>query len=561
MRTQVVRCEVDLLHCADTLSSSNATTLAGIADSSANPPEADHATVLLDGELYNWRELSRELGLTRHENSTAGQLEVINELVRRHGATGLSRLKGMFAVAVATSTSVLLGRDRLGIKPLFYATLGSGETVFGSELKTLLAHPSVPVDLDADTLDEIAVFGHINSLDRTPFRAIRQVPPGCTLDIRPNRSILSRYWRLPPAFETGQCDAKALAESAQLLGKALRESLAAMMDYDSTMKGFCLSGGIDSSLLLALSLEVDDSPPTTFTLADSRDSEDSIAARLVARAAGAQHHEFHVSLRDLLAELPLFIRQNECPVGSGAFDQYGGVACQMLSRRVSEYVSVAFTGDGADVLLGGCYWPHTHPLGFADGLRERAEKLDPLSIVRAQVEAAFPEPDDEDEYRLSVFDLLMQGRLANHLLWSTDRSSSAYGLQMRPAYLFEDAAEAALKLPVGLKANRTETKRALRAAAAPLFLALGIESCLVRPKLGLPAAVANIAVEFEDFATRLVPADHVGNHPWPRHVHSPVDAVMFDLFQLVVVQNRGVVPDGFAVHELYESGAYADLYR
>src|SRR5665648_500612 len=186
MRTQVVRCQVDLLRCADTLSSPNATTLAGIADSPANPSEADQATVLLDGELYNWRELSRELGLTRHENSTAGQLEVINELVRRHGATGLSRLKGMFAVAVAGSASVILGRDRLGIKPLFYATLGSGETVFGSELKTLLAHPSVAVDLDSDALDEIAVFGYINSPSRTPFRAIRQVPPGCALEISPN---------------------------------------------------------------------------------------------------------------------------------------------------------------------------------------------------------------------------------------------------------------------------------------------------------------------------------------------------------------------------------------
>ena len=561
MRTQVVRCQVDLLRCADTLSSPNATTLAGIADSPANPSEADQATVLLDGELYNWRELSRELGLTRHENSTAGQLEVINELVRRHGATGLSRLKGMFAVAVAGSASVILGRDRLGIKPLFYATLGSGETVFGSELKTLLAHPSVAVDLDSDALDEIAVFGYINSPSRTPFRAIRQVPPGCALEISPNRSVLSCYWQLPPAFETARTETKALAESAQLLTRVLRESLAAMMYYDSTEKGFCLSGGIDSSLLLALSLEVGDSPPTTFTLADSRDSADLIAARSVARAAGAEHHEFPVSLHDLLRELPLFIRQNECPVGSGAFDQYGGVACQMLSRRVSEYVSVAFTGDGADVLLGGCYWPHTHPLGFADGLRERAEKLDPSSTVRAQVRAAFPEPEDENEYRLAVFDLLMQGGLANHLLWSTDRSSSAYELQMRPAYLFEDAAEAALKLPVGLKANRTETKRALRAAAAPLFLALGIESCLVRPKLGLPAAVANVAVEFEDFATRLVPADHVGNHPWPRHVHSPVDAVMFDLFQLIMVRNRGVIPGSLDLRELYESGAYADLYR
>lgn len=520
------------------------------------------ARALLNGEIYNYQELAAEVELAAVERMPDPESSVLLELIRQGGAQGLSRLKGMFAMAVATRDVILLARDRLGIKPLFYAELGGGNVAFASELKALLTLPAVSLELDETALEEMAVFGYINSPDRTPFRAIRQVPPGCVVEIRRGAVSCRRFVQLPSAESSSIANADGLPQSADNVLAALRDSVATMLAHDGCDKGFYLSGGIDSSLLVALAKDVGDVLPTTFTLDDSEDSPDLLAARAVANALNTDHHEFHVDLHDFLAELPHFVRHYESPVASdGVFGAFGGMAFHMLSRRVSEHVRVGFSGEGADELFGGYYWPHTHPLGFADSLRARSQAIGAPDAIETELDACFPKPEDESRYRVGALDLLVRGGLTNLHLWSVDRSCSAFGFEVRPPYLNDDVVDLALRLPVGLKATHTETKRVLRAAAAPLFERLGLASHLHREKTGMPAAVDHIAAQFRTYAAHLVPEEHLADHPRRRYVRTAVDAVMFDLFQLVFVQNRGVVPDGFTVNELYESGAYADLYR
>ena len=524
--------------------------------------EQGSTRLLLNGEIYNYLEIAPELGLQGVEQLPDPESSVLLELIRQDGVQGLSRLKGMFAIIVTMPGIILLARDRLGIKPLFYAALATGDVVFASELKALLTQPSVSSELDEAALEEIAVFGYINSPDRTPFRAIRQVPPGCTVEIRGGVASSRRFAQLPLPESVARAHAEGLSESAGAVLGALRSSVATMLAHDGCEKGFHLSGGIDSSLLVALAGDGGDARPSTFTLADTDDSADSLAARSVARAVGADHHEFHVDLSDFLAELPHFVRHYESPIASdGVFGVFGGMAFHMLSRRASEHVRVGFTGEGADELFGGYFWPYTHPLGFADSLRARSRAQGAPDAVEAELDAFFPKPEEESSYRLGAMNLLMRGGLTNLHLWSVDRSCSAFGFEIRPPYLYDDVVDLALKLSVEIKVTRTETKRVLRAAAAPVFESLGLSSHLHREKVGMPAAVDHIAAQFRDHAARLVPREHLANHPRQGLVRSAVDAVMFDLFQLVFVQNRGVVPDGFAVDELYESGGYVDLYR
>lgn len=533
--------------------------LAIVGERSAAMPFEDRATgslVLFNGEIYNYRELCAQLGLDPSGHPDPESL-LIARLLARDGPCGVAQLKGMFALAVLRDGAVVLARDRLGIKPLFYAR-PDGTLVFGSEAKAILQHPSVAAAVDQGALDEIAVFGYMSSPGRTPFVGIHQVRPGCAMVWHENGEREVCYWQPQAAHENGPTDVE--AAGADLLG-VLRRSVRSLLSHDRHRKGFFLSGGVDSSLLVALAAEVSDSPVLTFTLADSPDAADLLAARRVAAAIGADHQEYIVGLEEYLAELPTFVRHYESLIAGGVFDIHGGIAFQILSRTISEQVRVACSGEGADELFGGYYWTYTHPLGFADRMRERLARIGSPPGVAAQVDALFPQPEDAGVYRRHLFDFLIRGGLANYHLWSVDRSGGAFGFEIRPPYLHDDIVEHALSLPVTLKASREETKRVLKAAARPIFERLGVEDCLSRLKEGMPAAVRATAGRLDSLLLDLIPDSHLASHPYRRHVRSRLDCLMFDLFAYVFLANRGNIPSGFEIATFYRDGTCADLYR
>lgn len=529
----------------------------GIVGSATSPmPRAEGGSlVLFNGELYNYRVLADELGLAALDPLDP-ESDLIHRLVQHDGPHGLARLRGMFSIVVMDTRRTLLARDRLGIKPLFYSVI-HGEVVFGSEMKAVLADPRVSTSLDEQALDETAVFGYISSPDRTPFASIKQVPPGSVVEVSDGRVRVHQYWEPEAARHGG---AESCADSAEAVLKCLRNGLEQMLQHDPLGKGFYLSGGVDSSLLVMLAAQVQGEPPLTFTLADCDDTPDLLAARAVANAVGANHHEFRVTLDDYLQELPIFVQHYESVIAGGVFDIHGGMAYQMLSRRISEHVRVAFSGEGADELFGGYYWSYTHPLGFSDRIRGRLETIGSPDAVAEQVNSLFPRPEDESVYRRNLFDFLIRGGLSNYHLWSVDRSCSAFGFEVRPAYLHDDLVELALSLPIEAKVLGGDTKRVLKEAARPVFDHYGVSHLLGRKKTGMPAAVDRIAPQVEDLARGLVSDADLASHPFRRLVKSPLDAVMFDLFHYVFVENRGAVPTGFDVEEFYRSGDRARMY-
>lgn len=518
-------------------------------------PRAGSPLVLFNGEIYNYRELAADLKVALDPMDAESHL--VQHLLQTQGAQGIARLQGMFAIVAVEPDRIVLARDRLGIKPLFYATVND-EVVFGSEMKAILAHPDVSTALDEQALDETAVFGYISSPERTPFACIKQVPPGTIVEIAHGRHRVTQYWapQLAESGETGD-----LGEWATAVRSQLRSGLAQMLEHDSLEKGFYLSGGVDSSLLAMLATESQARPVLTFTLADSNDSKDLVAARRIAESIGSDHYEFRVGLDEYLRELPVFVQHYENLIAGGVFDIHGGIAFQMLSRNVAKHVRVAFSGEGADELFGGYYWPYTHPLGFGETIRSRLAAAGCPPAVAMQVNELFPEAEDAAVYRRKVLDFLMQGALANYHLWSVDRSASAFGFEVRPAYLHDELVQLALSLPVEAKVLGNHTKRVLKEAARPLYERWGVADLLHRKKSGMPAAVHGIGAQFERLASGLVPEQDVATHPFARWVKSPVEAVMFDLFQYTFVQNRGTIPTGFEVRDFYESGARADMYR
>lgn len=530
----------------------------GIVGSATSPlPRAQGGClVLFNGELYNYRALANEMGLAALDPMDS-ESDLIHRIVQREGLQGLARLRGMFSIVVMDEERTLMARDRLGIKPLFYCVVDR-EVVFGSEIKAVLADPRVPTTLDDQALDETAVFGYISSPERTPFASIKQVPPGSVVEVSGGRVRVHKYWEPEPARHG---DAESFADSAPVVLECLRSGLEQMLRHDPLNKGFYLSGGVDSSLLVMLAAQLQADSPMTFTLADCGDTPDLLAARAVAKAVGANHHEFRVSVDDYLEELPIFVQHYENVVAGGVFDIHGGMAFQMLSRRISEHVRVAFSGEGADELFGGYYWSYTHPLGFSDRIRGRLDAIGSPIAVAEQVDRLFPQPEDESVYRRNLFDCLVGSGLSNYHLWSVDRSCSAFGFEVRPAYLHDDLVELALSLPIEAKVLGNETKRVLKEAARPLFEHYGVSDLLNRKKSGMPAAVGQIAPQLETLARKLVSDADLASHPFRRWAKSPLDAVMFDLFHYVFVENRGALPTGFGVEDFYESGGRARMYR
>jgi asparagine synthase (glutamine-hydrolysing) len=314
----------------------------------ANPPLANEdgtVWVMLNGEIYNFRELRHELEAAGHRFRTDGDAEPIVHLYEEVGDRCVERLEGMFALALwdARSGRLLLARDRTGKKPLFYHRTPTF-FAFGSEIKALLAHGRVPCDISTDALPELFLHGYVPN-PRTLYAGILQVPPGHALTVDAGELRLRRYWdwtfpERPAAFETPA----AVARLRELLTAAVKRRLLADVPI-----GAFLSGGLDSSIVVAIMTSLLGQPVKTFTIGFAGDArfDETAYARLVARRYGTVHTEFVVEPKafDLLERL--------VEVYDGPFGDSSAIPTYLLSELTREHVTVALNGDGGDELFAG----------------------------------------------------------------------------------------------------------------------------------------------------------------------------------------------------------------
>jgi asparagine synthase (glutamine-hydrolysing) len=301
--------------------------------------------VVFNGEIYNYRELRPGLEARGHRFATNSDTEAIVHLYEEYGAEFVQHLRGMFAIALwdkARQTLVLV-RDRLGIKPLYYADLGD-RLVWGSELKPLLAE-GVPREIDRQALHDYLSYNYVPG-PRSIFKAVRKLPPGHRLIARRGVVTVESYWRpeLSPASGGGT---EPVAYYVERLTELLKESVRYRLIADVPL-GVFLSGGLDSSTIVAVMREVSSDPIKTFSIGFEDQSFNELPyARIVARHFETEHHEFVVR-PDAIDLVPKLVHFFDEP-----FADSSAIPCYYLSELARQHVTVALGGDGGDEVFAG----------------------------------------------------------------------------------------------------------------------------------------------------------------------------------------------------------------
>src|SRR5262245_44020537 len=331
--------------------------------------EDSSVVVVFNGEIYNYQALIPELTRLGHVFRTKSDTEVIVHAWEAWGEACVERFRGMFAFALwdRNRETLFLARDRLGVKPLYYAVLGDGQLVFGSELKALAAHPAFARELDPLAIEDYFAFGYIPE-PRTIYRMARKLAPGHTLMIRRGEPVPAprEYWDVRFTLDNPISEADAQAEFLE----RLRESVRLRMISEVPLGAF-LSGGVDSSAVVATMAGCSEQPVNTCSISFSDPAYDESAyARQVAERYRTRHFVDNVDsddfdLVDLLAQT-----YDEPYADSSAIPTFR--VCQ-LARR---HVTVALSGDGGDESFGGYrrYRFHT--------MEERLRSLLPLAVRR-----------------------------------------------------------------------------------------------------------------------------------------------------------------------------------
>ena len=303
--------------------------------------------VVFNGEIYNYRELTADLVARGHRFATASDTEVLIHLYEEYGDGCVEPLRGMFAFAIwdGPRRELFLARDRLGIKPLYYAATSEG-FLFGSELKALVQSPWLAPRLDRKGLGAYLQYGYVPD-PLSILEGVAKVPPGHTLRIRSGRpDAPRRYWQPTDHFKTGRRPASE-AQGAAELWERLEDAVRFHMVSDVPVGAF-LSGGVDSTAVVSIMARTSRRPVKTFSVGFREDRYNELPyARQVAEACGTEHHELLVEPNDLKVLEELLSGFDEPFADSSAIPTY------LVSRLARQHVKVVLSGDGGDELFAG----------------------------------------------------------------------------------------------------------------------------------------------------------------------------------------------------------------
>jgi asparagine synthase (glutamine-hydrolysing) len=303
-------------------------------------------TVVFNGEIYNFCELRKNLAADGHTFRTQGDTEVIVHQYEKDGEACVEALRGMFAFALwdTAAQKLMLARDRLGIKPLYYVDTGEA-LIFASEIKSILKYPGLHPELDPQALSDFLSLKYVPS-PQTLFRNIYSLPPGCLLICDRSGVHTRPYWDLSFAPQSGGSE----AERAEQLESLLRESVRLHLQSDVPFGAF-LSGGLDSSTIVAIMSSYLDQPVETFSIGFSGEGSalsEAKYARRVAEHFGTRHNEITIGASDFVGRVERVIWHLDQPVADLAC-----FANMMLAEAASQTVKMVLTGEGGDELFAG----------------------------------------------------------------------------------------------------------------------------------------------------------------------------------------------------------------
>jgi asparagine synthase (glutamine-hydrolysing) len=459
--------------------------------------ETRDVSLVFNGEIYNYRELRRELASHGHQFRTASDTEVLVHGYEEWGDDVVTRLRGMFAFALwdERARRLLLGRDRFGVKPLYYAeTDGGARLLFASEIKALFAEERVPRALNRARLGEYLAFRSVVGED-TLFEHVRELMPGTLLALQGGRRTERRYWRPQVFAGNGHAPARVVEHGRELLRDAVESRLVSDVPL-----GTITSGGLDSSLVSAVAAAArGDASIDTFCVGFGDAAYDERPyARLVAGRIGSRHHDIEVAPGDIDRELDRLTWAHDEPL-----THPNSVPMHLIFREAKERVGVTvlLSGEGADEVFGGYEWyavaqrrdelrrlpglalaaRATPAIGKLATLKKvlRPEYLAAANAVSAPtlVAALVGADDDYLERRARAFWPAGNGSVDGMfiydqqtyllpLLQRQDRMSMAAGLEAREPFLDHHLAEWANGLAASVKLARGERKALLKTIAA-----------------------------------------------------------------------------------------------
>ncbi len=473
-----------------------------------------HSAIAFNGEIYNVRELKRSLEAEGIRfRSDHSDTELVLRLYETRGLDALSELNGMFAFAIldGRKRKLVAARDRFGIKPLYFTQAG-GRFALASELRTLLRVPGLVRELDRESLSHYLTLRFVPG-ERSILAGVRRLPPGHLLELDLDTQALDvrRWYRLRFARDDGPVREEWVAR----LHESLRNAVARWNLADVPV-ACSLSGGLDSSAVVALLAEAGVRDLRTYTLGFT-DEEDSHLnelplARALATRYGAQHHEVVVDARELLDDLLAMVWSLDEPYG-------GGLPSWYVFREIARDVKVAHTGSGGDELFGNYR-------RFVPFERGRLARFRPRDVRRYHMQPSYYFDDDEKRSLLrepgpptaqllqrvfddsgsrsardSVLYLDVATQLPDEFLHMTDRFSMAHSLEARTPFLDHELVELIASIPPALRTSADDPKGLLRDAVATLLTPAHLDA----PKRGFVFPLARwLRRELRPLAERLL---------------------------------------------------------
>lgn len=301
--------------------------------------------VIFNGEIYNHNEVRRELVAKGYRFQTRSDTEVILNLYADRGSRCVEAMNGMFAFAIwdTVDRTLFLARDRMGVKPLYFAT-PPGAFAFASEVKSLFASGLVPAEARPEAVAEYLTFRQVAGPD-TLFRGVHSLPPGCTMRVRDGEHRIERYWSPRPSAERPSVS---FDEAREELTALLQDSVRIRLVSDVPVGTFC-SGGVDSSLVTAVAARLKNEPVNTYSIGfDEPDYDESEFARLAATHCQTIHHELRVGNEQFDELFPRMVWHNDEPL-----DFANSIQIYALSALAKQDVTVVLTGEGSDELFAG----------------------------------------------------------------------------------------------------------------------------------------------------------------------------------------------------------------
>ena len=301
--------------------------------------------IVFNGEIYNYRELKAELESLGYRFKTNSDTETIIYAYEEFGIECLKKLRGMFAFAIwdTNDESLFIARDRVGKKPLVYSFLQSGNFVFGSELKSLLAHGEISKEIDYQALNAYLTFGYVPE-EFCIFKDVRKLAPGHFLLFKDGKVKTEQFWD----FKYSEInETRSEADYLEELREKIKDAVNVRLISEVPLGAF-LSGGVDSSAVVGMMTQILDKPVKTFSIGFNEDSFDELKyARMSAKHFNTEHHEFVVT-PDLVEIVDDLVWHFDEP-----FADSSALPTYMVSKMARDFVTVVLTGDGGDELFAG----------------------------------------------------------------------------------------------------------------------------------------------------------------------------------------------------------------